>query len=121
MKANPGLIAEATHDPSRVREDFCEIGHRIKYFRAQLGCSQRELAGKLNISQGYLSAVERGADKVNVNILVGLAFLHPTLKADWLLTGRGEMTLATSTEICPDRIGSGTSVDLSLIPAPQLD
>lgn len=67
------------------------IGERVKRARNSIQMTQNELAGRLGLSQGYISAVENGRDKANVEILVGLVMFFPDISPDWLLTGRGGM------------------------------
>jgi transcriptional regulator with XRE-family HTH domain len=69
------------------------IGSRVKAARAELRMTLRELGRRIGVSASYLSAVERGADKANVDIIVGIALFFPRLNVDWLVTGRGQMVL----------------------------
>ena len=65
------------------------IGGRLRLVREQHAVSQRELARRLGVSASYLSAVERGVDKINVDIMKGLVLQFDGLNLDWLITGRG--------------------------------
>jgi transcriptional regulator with XRE-family HTH domain len=72
--------------PAQMRH----LALRIKRVRTGLEISQREMARILNVSPSYLSAVERGEDKPNAEILMGLALIAVDIDANWLLTGKGE-------------------------------
>jgi len=65
------------------------IGGRVRLVRERANLTQRELARRLSVSPSYLSAVERGEDKINVDIIIGLALQFDGLNLDWLITGRG--------------------------------
>jgi transcriptional regulator with XRE-family HTH domain len=67
-----------------------EVGARLKELRISHRLSQRELARTINVSPSYVSAVERGADKINADILAGVAVHFANLNLDWLLLGRGK-------------------------------
>jgi repressor LexA len=49
------------------------FGSRLKQFRKAAGFSQEELAEKVNISIGHLSAMERGLAFVSAELLARLA------------------------------------------------
>jgi transcriptional regulator with XRE-family HTH domain len=67
------------------------VGERVKAARTAFQMTQKELAQRLSISQSYLSEVENGKGKANIDLLVGLAIYFPDLNPEWLLTGRGPM------------------------------
>jgi transcriptional regulator with XRE-family HTH domain len=72
-----------------------QLGMRLKLMRETLDLSQRKFAAHLGISPSYLSAVERGDDKPNADIILAAAASLPQVNMDWLLTGVGKM-LATA-------------------------
>lgn len=49
------------------------VGHRIRVRRVELKMSQEELANALDISQGYLSNLERGERALDVKLLARIA------------------------------------------------
>jgi len=66
------------------------IGARLKTLREQKDISQRELSRRIAVSPSYLSAVERGEDKINLDIIKGVMSQFEGLNIDWLITGRGQ-------------------------------
>lgn len=79
------------------------VGERVKQARTAIMLTQKELARRLHVSQSYLSEVENGKGKANIDLLVGLAIYFPGLSPEWLLTGRGQMMISDP--------GSGISND----------
>ncbi len=53
--------------------DYKLIGERIKRYRKDKGLTQNDLAAKLHISIGYISKVERGIEKPNLELLSSIA------------------------------------------------
>lgn len=53
--------------------DFKLIGSRIKYYRKACGKTQEELAADIYVSSGYISQIERGITKVNLETLSDIA------------------------------------------------
>ncbi len=53
--------------------DFKLIGNRIKEKRKKLGKTQNDLAADLYVSSGYISQIERGIAKVNLETLSEIA------------------------------------------------
>ncbi|MEG2202411.1 MAG: helix-turn-helix transcriptional regulator, partial [Christensenellaceae bacterium] len=49
--------------------DYQLIGERIKYRRKEMHKTQENLAELLNVSVGYVSQIERGITKVNLDTL----------------------------------------------------
>ena len=66
------------------------VGKRMKAVRKALNFSTKELAELFGMSQGNLSKIERGEQRVSVEIL---AHLHKQWNIDltWLISGEGEM------------------------------
>lgn len=52
--------------------DYVRIGKRIAQRRSQVGIKQNMLAEKLNMSNNYLSSIERGRERPSLEILVGI-------------------------------------------------
>jgi len=71
----------------RNREKFSDISARIKQVRKDNGLNQTALAELVGVSRSYLSEVESGKIKVNVNILVGVAKHLPDVDMRWVLLG----------------------------------
>lgn len=53
--------------------DYAAIGRRIKKQRRELGRTQEWLAERLQVSVGYVSQVERGITRVNLDTLSEVA------------------------------------------------
>ncbi len=53
--------------------DFKMIGERIKLRRKELKKTQEELASELYVSAGYISQIERGNTKINLETLSEIA------------------------------------------------
>lgn len=68
--------------------DYSVIGDRLKKARVQKGYTQEQLAEKIDVSVAFLSRVERGNAKVNLNRLNQLCDLLEISEGD-ILTGVG--------------------------------
>jgi len=53
--------------------DYQLIGARIKELRNKLGFTQAQLAEKVGLSAGHVSAAERGINNLSLNLLAGFA------------------------------------------------
>lgn len=53
--------------------DYALIGARIKSRRKENGITQEALAEKLSVSVGYISQLERGTTKINLETLAKIA------------------------------------------------
>ena len=49
--------------------DYSVIGKRIKKIREENGCTQEQLAEFLDVSNAYISKIERGKTALNLNAL----------------------------------------------------
>ena len=49
--------------------DYVMIGKHIKKKRKEIGFTQERLAEKINVTVGYISQLERGITKVNLDML----------------------------------------------------
>ena len=56
-----------------MRIDYSAIGQRIKARRKGLGKTQDKLAETLGVSIGYISQIERGVTKINLDTLSEIA------------------------------------------------
>lgn len=66
--------------------DYRMIGRRIQFRRKQLGKTQDNLAEALAVSVGYVSQLERGVTKINLDTLAAIsAWLNCDISE--LLTG----------------------------------
>ena len=63
--------------------DYRLLGQRMKQKRRQLGRTQDNLAEALGVSVGYVSQLERGVTKINLDTLAAVA--------GWLGCGIGEL------------------------------
>lgn len=64
--------------------DFKLIGNRIKEKRKKLGKTQNDLAADLYVSSGYISQIERGIAKVNLETLSEIADILECDIADFI-------------------------------------
>ncbi|MBE5871720.1 MAG: helix-turn-helix transcriptional regulator [Lachnospiraceae bacterium] len=55
--------------------NFQIIGNRIQQKRKSLNLTQEQLAEKLDVSTGYISQLERGVTKINLDILCQISEL----------------------------------------------
>lgn len=53
--------------------DYKLIGNRIKFFRKTCALTQEKLAEEIDVSVGYISKVERGIEKPNLELLASIA------------------------------------------------
>lgn len=58
-----------------------------------MGLSQEAFAEQLGVTQGHLSAMERGVRSLAYQVGQSLTKCYPGLSIDWLLSGRGDMAL----------------------------
>ncbi len=68
--------------------DYSIIGERLKKARIQKGYTQEQLAEKIDVSVAFLSRVERGNAKINLNRLNQLCDLLEISEGN-ILTGVG--------------------------------
>lgn len=64
-----------------------DIGEKIKDVRKKAGRSQVEFAASLEITQGFLSAIENGKNQPTAEFLTRMANIYQT-DINWLLTGK---------------------------------
>ena len=69
------------------RDRLVDISARIKKVRKNARLTQTEFTELLGISRSYLSEVEGGKGKPNVNMLVGVAKHFPDVDLKWILLG----------------------------------
>ena len=68
--------------------DYSIIGERLKKARIEKGYTQEQLAEKIDVSVAFLSRIERGKSKVNLNRLNQLCDLLDISEGN-VLTGVG--------------------------------
>lgn len=71
---------------------FVEIGQRIKKIRIALGLPQEAFGELLDVGKSFVSAVENGKSKINVEHLVKLLVEHG-VNVNYVLSGKGDMFL----------------------------
>jgi transcriptional regulator with XRE-family HTH domain len=71
---------------ARTPLDMRAIGRRIRELRG-FDMTQAEFARRIGVSQGYLSALERGEKEPGATVLVSIQ-KEFRRSVDWLLTGR---------------------------------
>ena len=75
-------------------QTYRQQGERLKSIRKDLNLSQETFANKLGVTQGHLSAMERGVRALSYKITSDLAKLIPEINVDWLMHGRGSRFLS---------------------------
>ena len=70
----------------KVRIELAEIGQRIRELRG-FHMSQAEFAKRIGVTQGYLSALERGSKEPGAVVLFAISQEFGK-SVDWLLTGQ---------------------------------
>ena len=53
--------------------DYARVGARIKIKRKESGYTQEQLAEKLSVTVGYVSQIERGVTKINLDMLARIS------------------------------------------------
>lgn len=86
-----------------------KIYTRIKEIRKKIGCTQKEFADTIGISQGHLSKIERGEYIPDKPILISIAYSY-RINLDWLLTGEGPMWLESPDQCERDKQDIGESI-----------
>ena len=67
--------------------DWKQVGRRIRELRG-IDMTQEEFAGRIGVTQGYLSSMEHGKKEVSAEILLRISREFER-SVDWLLTGEG--------------------------------
>jgi XRE family transcriptional regulator, fatty acid utilization regulator len=65
--------------------DWIAVGRRVRELRG-FDVTQSEFAGRIGVSQSYLSAVERGRNEVGAEVLLAIS-RESGKSIEWLLTG----------------------------------
>lgn len=65
---------------------------RIAKVRNWSGSTRQVFAEMIGVSASYYSQVEKGNNKPNVDMVLGIADKFPEIRLDWLLRGEGDMT-----------------------------
>lgn len=68
-----------------------DLNQRIAQVRKYKQLTQKEFSIVIEVSQGYLSAVETNKHKPSIEILTGIANQYKDINPGWLLTGHGDM------------------------------
>lgn len=71
---------------TKARVDLRAIGKRIRELRG-FYTSQAEFADRIGVTQGYLSALERGLKEPGATVLLAIS-REVGQSVDWLLTGK---------------------------------
>jgi len=72
----------------KARIDLHAVGRRIRELRG-FDMSQEEFASRIGITQGHLSALERGDNEPGASVLLAISREFGK-SVDWLLTGEGK-------------------------------
>lgn len=70
----------------KQKQQYFEMGGRIKLRRNELRIKQSELAEKLNISNNHMSSIENGREKPSLDILIRICE-ELKVTPDYLLLG----------------------------------
>ena len=79
------------------RKNLIEIGQRVKKIRLQLGLSQKEMAGELQVPNSYLSDIECGKGNPG-HLLFFKLTTRFDVSLDYLFHGSGETFLNSQTK-----------------------
>ena len=92
------------------------IGEPIKILRKEEDMTQREFAGRLSISQSYLSGIEKG-NELPADRLLKLVCLEFGIRSEWLNNGEGEMydTFYENNKIDLVEISNDALLDIMLL------
>lgn len=74
---------------SSENRSMANIGDRIRFVRKNKGFSQIEFSSQLEITQSFLSGLERGRYQPTTDVLSRLANIYG-VDINWLLTGQGK-------------------------------
>lgn len=66
---------------------------RLEMFMLEKGLNNNMLTEKANLSNGLIGKARKSRSEMNSESIERILLSFPDLNADWLLTGRGEMTL----------------------------
>lgn len=69
--------------------DYTMIGRRIRQSREQKGLTQEHLAEKLNVSNAYISKIERGKTSISLDRLSEISSVLEQ-SAEYLLSGANQ-------------------------------
>lgn len=83
----------------KMSVDYKLIGQRVKEKRKQKGFTQENLAEKLNVTVGYISQIERGVTKINLETLSAIS-VFCECDVSYFLTG----TTAAQTSFMQEEI-----------------
>lgn len=92
--------------------DYTVLGKRIAKRRKALHMKQRELAERVNTSNNYLSGIEHGKEKPNLELLVSLCEAMD-VRPDYLLVGASRSNNVPQTLM--DRISLCSDQDIRLL------
>lgn len=88
------------------------ISARIAQVITEAGESQRRVAARVGVSQGFISNVVTGSSQPSVTLLAGLC-RHYHISGDWLLTGEGPMRKSVNAEVEVRRTPTAPILDLA--------
>ena len=71
-----------------------EIGSRIRNLRENMNLSRCSFSEKINISEIFLSQIERGEKSLSLNTLISIC-IHTGCSADYLLFGKTDENPST--------------------------
>ena len=66
-----------------------DIGERIKQIRKEAKLSQHDFAQSIEVSQGFLSNIEKGRHQATVELLIRITNTYE-VDANWLLSGKNK-------------------------------
>ena len=78
--------------------DYALIGSRIKEKRKNCGITQEEMAEKISVSVGYISQIERGITKINLEILAKISSVTNCEMAELISGSSNKSSIYTQEE-----------------------
>ena len=83
--------------------DF-EINKRVKDVQIYSGLNQKDFADKIGVSYTTVNEVLNNKKGPGMNVIQGIAFAFVDISDEWLLTGKGGMTMDTYNQIQADPV-----------------
>jgi transcriptional regulator with XRE-family HTH domain len=99
--------------------DYCVIGRRIKELRKADHMTQEQLAERLDVTIGYVSQIERGVTKVNLETLGKIANIFDCDVASLITASnmyiKNDLTLEKISEVCKQLSQQDRKIVLNLL------
>lgn len=79
---------------SLATNSLASVGHRLLSLRLSKSLSQRDFAGRVGVSPGYLSELENDKKSAGSEVLLALKREFNDVDLNWLLTGDDRLAIA---------------------------